>query len=460
MRGSLRIRLIAASLLALLASLSVGFFALGMARSDPGAAMATGGFLFLGIFAGFWFYLDQALARPVDKIASELRIRAHAETGVPAFVPSRGAEHLGDLGPAAASVLSALEAARTARDEAVSAATRHLDEERVRLTALLSEIPVATILLNRDGQIVLYDGQAAEVLAQIGTPRLHAALSEYFDEESLRAALDRIHKTGLGTTATLQGRRGAVTFTATLKPMAEGGTLMIIDSEESRIAPDADRPLVYDFALLGQRRDAALEDRRLSDLTFCVFDLETTGLLPHRDEIIQIGAVRVIGGRIVPGEAFETLVDPGRPIPDASSRVHHITDAMVRGHPSISSAAPRFYDFASGSALVAHNAPFDLAFLRAKRAETELNWTHPVVDTVLLSAILFGTTETHTLDAVCQRLGIEIAPHLRHTALGDAHATAEALCRMLPMLEGRGIDTFGALLAETRKHGRLIEDMN
>jgi len=77
-----------------------------------------------------------------------------------------------------------------------------------------------------------------------------------------------------------------------------------------------------------------------------------------------------------------------------------------------------------------------------------------------LSAVDFGAPETHTLDALCDRLGIEIPQAERHTALGDARATAEALVRMIPMLEGRGLSTFGEVIAETRKHGRLLADLN
>jgi DNA polymerase-3 subunit epsilon len=83
-----------------------------------------------------------------------------------------------------------------------------------------------------------------------------------------------------------------------------------------------------------------------------------------------------------------------------------------------------------------------------------------VLDTVLLSAVLFGASEDHRLDAICARLGVQIPTRLRHTALGDAQATAEALVLMLPMLEARGLTTLGAVIAECRRHGRLLEDLN
>ena len=89
-----------------------------------------------------------------------------------------------------------------------------------------------------------------------------------------------------------------------------------------------------------------------------------------------------------------------------------------------------------------------------------VRWDHPVLDTVLLSAIVFGTTEEHTLDALCDRLDITIPPEQRHTALGDAQVTAEALVRLIPLLEGKGLRTLRDVIAESKKHGRLLQDLN
>ena len=133
---------------------------------------------------------------------------------------------------------------------------------------------------------------------------------------------------------------------------------------------------------------------------------------------------------------------------------------MVAGQPGIARAGRQFHCFARDSVIVAHNAPFDMAFLQRHKGRMGVVWDHPILDTVLLSAVLFGASETHTLDALCERLDVTIPETLRHTALGDARATAEVLVRMLPMLEARGLTTFGAVIAETRRHGRLLEDLN
>ncbi|MEZ5911505.1 MAG: 3'-5' exonuclease [Paracoccaceae bacterium] len=220
------------------------------------------------------------------------------------------------------------------------------------------------------------------------------------------------------------------------------------------------RAVVYDFELLSKARSAGVADSRLEDLTYVVFDTETTGLLPAQgDEIVQIAAVRIVNGRRVEAEVFDTLVNPGRRIPAASTEVHGITDAMVADAPPLSEVGQAFRKFAEGAVLIAHNAPFDMEFLRRHEAEIGA-FDNPVLDTVLLSAVVFGQHEAHSLDALTHRLGITIPEEARHTAIGDTVATADAFLKLLPALRGRGLTTFGAVLAEVRRHGRLLKDLN
>ena len=221
------------------------------------------------------------------------------------------------------------------------------------------------------------------------------------------------------------------------------------------------RAVVYDFDLLSKVRSAAVLDARLEDLTYVVFDTETTGLLPTEgDEIVQLAAVRIVNGRRVEKEVFDTLVNPRRSIPAASTEVHGITEAMVAEAPVIEEAGKRFHAFAEGAVLVAHNAPFDMEFLRRHEAGIGARFDHPILDTVLLSAVVFGQLEGHSLDALTHRLGITIPEEARHTAIGDTVATADAFLRLLPMLRAKGIVTFGDVLAEVKKHGRLLKDLN
>lgn len=212
--------------------------------------------------------------------------------------------------------------------------------------------------------------------------------------------------------------------------------------------------LTYDFALAA--RGAA--SSRLADLTCVVFDTETTGL-EASDRIVQIAGLRIARGRLT-GERFETLVNPGRPIPPGAIAIHGITDKMVADAPDMRSALTAFHHFAEDAVLVAHNAPFDMGMLRATESETGQHFDNRVLDTVLLSAMVWGGGVPHTLDALAERLDIAIPPDLRHSAMGDATATAEIFLHLVPALEAKGITRFEEVMTEARRYRRLIADAN
>jgi DNA polymerase-3 subunit epsilon len=223
----------------------------------------------------------------------------------------------------------------------------------------------------------------------------------------------------------------------------------------------AERPTVFDFDLLNRVPDRSKAGKPLRDLTFVVFDTETTGLDPKGgDEIVQIAAVRLLNGKRVDGEVINQLVNPERGIPPGSTQVHGISETMVLGAPTIDAVGPRFHRFCEDAVLVAHNAPFDMAFFHKHAARIGAEFDHPVFDTVLLSATLFGQGEPHTLDALADRFGVVIPEKDRHTAYGDTVATAEVFQRMIPMLEARGIDTFDAVLDAMQKNSRLLREMH
>ncbi len=206
------------------------------------------------------------------------------------------------------------------------------------------------------------------------------------------------------------------------------------------------RPEFYDFDLMyAQPIDAALSGRSLKELTFVVFDTETTGLRPTSgDRIIEISAVRVTGGRVLTGETFDTLVNPERPIPKDSIRFHGITDEDVAGQPAIKEVLPQFHEFAGDAVLVAHNAAFDIKFLKVNEKEAGVSFENPVLDTLLLSLLIEGDAEDHSLEGICERLHITIED--RHRALGDALATAHVLVVLLERLATKNITTFGQLM--------------
>jgi len=223
-------------------------------------------------------------------------------------------------------------------------------------------------------------------------------------------------------------------------------------------APRPPRPEFYDFALMHQALPtAALGDRPLKSLSYVVFDTETTGLEASRgDEIVQLAGVRIVNGRILTGETFERLVNPGRTIPPESTRFHGITDDMVKDKPPIHVVLPQFRAFVADSVLVAHNAAFDLSFLRPKEAEAGIALSNPVLDSQLLAARLHENIADSSLDGLSARLGVEVVG--RHTASGDSLMTAAVFLRLIELLEAQGVVTLNQAIkvsnveVELRRH--------
>jgi DNA polymerase-3 subunit epsilon len=215
--------------------------------------------------------------------------------------------------------------------------------------------------------------------------------------------------------------------------------------------PAEDRPTSYDFRLLSRNApDAELAARPLGDLTYTVFDLETTGLEPSRgDEIVSIGAVRILHGMLLSHESFDCLVDPQRSISESSMAIHGITPDMVRGQPTIGQVLPHFSRFVDTTVLVGHNVAFDMKFLELLRPSTGIEFTSPVLDTLLLAELAFGESAAHSLEWLSSRLGVDITG--RHTALGDSLVTAEVFLKLIPLLETKGLVTLGEVTAAAAK---------
>ena len=232
--------------------------------------------------------------------------------------------------------------------------------------------------------------------------------------------------------------RHAALFRFLLPLAADGAPL-----EAADVLHGDSRPEYYDFDLFAAREgDAALADRSLAELAYTVFDTETTGLQPAQgDRIIQIGATRIVAAKLRRQEVFEQLVDPGRDIPAAGIAIHGITPQMVAGQPPLAQVLPAFHAFAQDTVLVAHNAAFDMRFLQLAESATGVRFEQPVLDTLLLSAVIHPQQESHRLEAIAERLGVTILG--RHTALGDAMVTAEVFLKMIPLLAAQGIHTLG-----------------
>jgi len=211
------------------------------------------------------------------------------------------------------------------------------------------------------------------------------------------------------------------------------------------------RPEFYDFDLFHQPgQTPELDNRPLASLDYTVFDTETTGLAPSAgDEIVSVGAVRIVNGRLLEQETFEQLVDPRRPMSPEASKITGIEASMLENQPTIDKVLPAFSTFCADTVLVAHNAAFDMRFLHLKEEATGVRFTQPVLDTLLLSAVLHPELAAHGLEAIAERMGIN--PIGRHTALGDAIMTGEVFLRMLPLLAEKGIRTLGEARTASQK---------
>ncbi|MCG8351537.1 MAG: hypothetical protein MI924_27535, partial [Chloroflexales bacterium] len=218
------------------------------------------------------------------------------------------------------------------------------------------------------------------------------------------------------------------------------------------------RPEFYDFDLFRQAgQKPELDDCPLTDLVYTVFDTETTGLNPSEgDEIISIGAVRIVNGRLLRQEVFDQLIDPRRSLSKESIRVHGIEPDMLLGQPPIEQVLPRFSKFSEDTVLVAHNAAFDMRFLQIKEAKTGVKFSNPVLDTLLLAAVINSNQEDHSIEAVARALGVNIIG--RHTALGDAMVTGEVFLKLIMLLKEQEIVTLKQAREAAQKtyYARLV----
>lgn len=188
----------------------------------------------------------------------------------------------------------------------------------------------------------------------------------------------------------------------------------------------------------------------LADVTFVVVDLETTGGSPQDSAITEIGAVKVRGGELL-GE-FQTLVNPHLPIPAFIQTLTGITTAMVATAPRIESALPAFLEFAQGSVLVAHNAGFDIGFLKAAAAAQGIDWPRfGVLDTVHLARALVTRDEArnHKLSTLAALFSSTTTPD--HRALHDARATVDVLHALIGRVGSLGVHTLEELTSYTSR---------
>lgn len=184
---------------------------------------------------------------------------------------------------------------------------------------------------------------------------------------------------------------------------------------------------------------------------YVVFDLETTGFSPVHDAIIEIGAVKVSGGKIT--DHYSVFVNPRRPIPLRITELTSIEDSMVKDAKTIEEILPEFLHFCEGCSLVAHNAEFDVSFIEENAARQGFSTDFTVLDTVQMARLLLTELSKFKLNTVCKHLGIKQEHH--HRAVDDARVTAEVFLRFVEMLEEKEVRT----LKELNEMGAVSPDL-
>ena len=194
--------------------------------------------------------------------------------------------------------------------------------------------------------------------------------------------------------------------------------------------------------------------QRLADETV-VFDIETTGFSPVNDRIIEIGAVKVKDGAIV--DRFSVFVNPERPIPYKIEQLTGINDGMVVDAQTIDAVLPAFFTFCGDAVLAAHNAGFDMSFIKENARRLGITRQFTYLDTMGIARLLLPGQAKHTLDAVAKTLNILLENH--HRAVDDAECTAKIYLAFVRQLAERGIESLAELTEAGRSNPEIIKKM-
>ena len=182
---------------------------------------------------------------------------------------------------------------------------------------------------------------------------------------------------------------------------------------------------------------------------YVVFDIETTGLSSRNDKITEIGAVKIIDGIIV--DRFSQLINPEKEIPQVVVELTGISNSLVENEPTIEEVIPKFYEFSKDSVLVAHNAKFDISFIRREYKNNNLEFNHPILDTLVLARATMTHMKRFNLGTLCKNLGVSLVG--AHRAVNDAEATAEVFIKLIEKIKRNEEFNFDNL----NKHIRNID---
>ena len=488
---NLRVRIFLFFALLMVASIAIIASAIFMAYQSTGEqlprllATYTGvaAIIIMLVILLVWQLFDRYVAAALQSLARHMQTALHADipVGDQSVKNHEVYQYLGPISDAADELVQAYQALKSEQGNSGFDKEAHAVQSR-QLAAILRDLDVGVLVMNRQHEILLYNQEALSVINRPECVGLARSALLLFDGGDLLAAVNQTFeqcaKPGgrAVVNISLKVAREPRHLTVKIAPvvgddgLVTGYMLLFADSvnlsssryiEQDAKAVNASsisgsvsvlpsRPEFYDLDLFNRILPEELEHCPLYALDYVVFDTETTGLDPSGgDQMISIAAVRIVNGRVLTGECFDELIHPGMPVPEQSTVFHGITDEMLVGKPDIKKILPRFVEFVGDAVLVAHNAPFDMKFIELQSETCQIRLDNPVLDTVLLSAFVHDHSNKHTLDVLAERYGVCIQG--RHTALGDALATAHIFLKLVKQLSCRQINTLNEAINASNK---------
>lgn len=320
-----------------------------------------------------------------------------------------------------------------------------------RLAGVIGALPEAIVVVTETGLVSLVNDGARRLFgAQALTPG--SSLFDAISRDSFLAGWDDARARGRAADAALAAVDGRTLQARVVDFPHHRGAILIMPTAEA-----ASADLHYDLQLHDPLPvpEPVTPATPLDRLPLVVLDCETTGLKVDSDRVLSVGAIRLTGTRRHRSHTLDLVVNPGMPIPPASTRIHGIDDEMVRNAPPFAAVHGQIVDFAAGCIYVGHNVGFDTAMLAAEARRAGLHWDEPLqIDTLLLVAALRPDLDDLNLESIAGWLGVTAMG--RHTALGDALVTAEIWRRIVPLLAEAGVSTWGEAVEFARRPKRVI----
>lgn len=253
---------------------------------------------------------------------------------------------------------------------------------------------------------------------------MHTQMSQMDGMTSAKDLIKRAMKWGMKSIA--------ITDHGVVQAFPEAHKLLGFDNPDMKVIYGVEAYLVPD-----KTPCVSFPRKQSLDTTYCVLDLETTGFSFRTEKITEVGIMKLKNGEVI--DEFSCFVNPEKPIPQRVIEVTNITDDMVKDAETIETVMPKIIEFVGDSVLVAHNADFDIGFLKYNAKELGLSLDNTYLDTLRLAKDLFPDYKKYKLGIIAENLGIKV--EVAHRALDDVDTTVKVLKVMLDMLKEKGVKT-------------------